>query len=91
MLGLVIWSARKTNSNTVELKAESPVDYTENAIIQEMIRIIEIAQQFKGVPYQDPVEKEIKSKLTVYCSILFPNEVACWAFIEEFPNRVGEE
>ena len=88
MLAAVMWSARRTSENTVKLKAESSINCAELYMIQNMVKLINIADKFKGVPYQETLEEESKFNLIVCCSIMFPNEKACWAFIDAFPNQV---
>ena len=81
----ISWSfKRKVMKPILKAKSESMIKESEFLIIQSAIRIIDIAKEFKGIPYKFHSCPPSNCLVTVSFSLIFPSNVELTDFWQLF-------
>ncbi len=84
----VSWSfQRKSVIPIIEVKGESPAKESEFIMIQNAVEMIQKANEFKGIPYQNPPSPSNNFLLTVSFSLIFPSDKDLTSFMEAIRQR----
>ncbi len=78
---------RKGIMPIIEVKGQSPAKEGEFILIQNAVEIIEKANEFKGIPYQNTPSPSNGFSLTVSFSLIFPSDKELTSFREIIQQR----
>ncbi|MBR2241235.1 MAG: hypothetical protein IJ890_07670 [Clostridia bacterium] len=82
MFFAIIWSSKREFMNILKLKAEAEANVAIPFILKRMVELIQIAEQFQGVPCQNETYTESGYAVVVESEIIFPNDSAINAFMD---------
>lgn len=88
MIVPISWSfQRKSMLPIIEAKAESTVEKSETILVQNALKMIKKADEFKGRPYPNMPSFPTTTNFSVSFSLIFPTETDINSFMEFLKNN----